>query len=105
MTDPVPPAGGDDLPPVELPINGMLDLHTFRPCDTKELLKDYLAQCRARGILKVRIVHGKGTGALRETVHTLLRRMPEVSSFSLGGDATGGWGATIVVLKQIGVSS
>jgi DNA-nicking Smr family endonuclease len=100
MTEPVPPADGD-LPPVELPITGTLDLHTFRPCDTKELLKDYLTECRARGILKVRIVHGKGTGALRETVHTLLRRMPEVASFSLGGDATGGWGATIVVLKSL----
>jgi dsDNA-specific endonuclease/ATPase MutS2 len=83
---------------VPLPITGELDLHTFRPQDLGELLPTYLAECRTRGIHTVRIVHGKGTGALRETVHAFLRRSPLVKSFRLGDEHTGGWGATMVEL-------
>ena len=86
---------------VELPIDGTLDLHTFHPRDVKELVPDYLAECRARGILQVRIVHGKGTGQLRRTVHTVLEKLPEVISFRLGGSGGGEWGATIVVLHPV----
>ena len=50
--------------PVELPINGVLDLHTFRPADVEDLVPTYLEECRRRGILQVRVIHGKGTGAL-----------------------------------------
>jgi dsDNA-specific endonuclease/ATPase MutS2 len=84
---------------VEIPIDGTLDLHTFRPQDVKNLIRDYLEACRERGILEVRIVHGKGTGALRETVHAILARLPCVSDFALAGQSTGGWGATIATLE------
>ena len=57
---------------IEVPIDGTLDLHMFSPRDVKDLVPDYLAECRERGILQVRIVHGKGTGALRRTVHAIL---------------------------------
>lgn len=83
---------------VPLPITGELDLHTFRPQDLGELLPAYLAECRTRGIHTVRIVHGKGTGTLRETVHAFLRRSPLVKSFRSGDEHTGGWGATLVEL-------
>jgi len=85
---------------LEIPIDGTLDLHTFRPSDVKLLVPDYIAACRERGILHVRIIHGKGTGALRETVHAILGRMNEVASFRLAGDA-GGWGATVVELTPV----
>lgn len=88
----------DDPEPVRIPITGELDLHTFRPGDLRELLPAYLDACRERGLLTVRIVHGKGTGTLRETVHAWLRRAPGVSGFALGDEHTGGWGATIVRL-------
>lgn len=88
-----------ELEPVDLPIDGTLDLHTFHPRDVKDLLPHYLALCRERGILQVRVIHGKGTGALRETVHSILGRLPEVSFFGLAGEDRGGWGATIVTLK------
>jgi DNA-nicking Smr family endonuclease len=84
---------------VEIPIDGTLDLHTFRPRDMAQLLADYFDACRARGILEVRVVHGKGTGALRRTVHALLGRMPEVVSFRPDDGSAGGWGATLVVLR------
>jgi DNA-nicking Smr family endonuclease len=89
----------DDDTPVDLPIDGTLDLHTFRPRDVKELVPDYLAECRERGILEVRIIHGKGTGALRRTVHAILSRLPEVASFGLALEDAGGWGATLVTLR------
>lgn len=86
-------------PPVALPITGELDLHTFRPSDLGELIPAYLAECAARGINEVRIVHGKGTGTLRTTVHALLKRSPLVHSFRLGNENSGSWGATLVTLK------
>jgi DNA-nicking Smr family endonuclease len=85
---------------VELPIDGTLDLHSFHPSDVKNLMRDYLAACQQRGILLVRIIHGKGTGALRRTVHSALAHMPEVASFGLAGEDAGGWGATIVSLRS-----
>jgi len=89
-----------DEPPVPLPITGELDLHTFRPGDVSTLIPAYLAECLARRIFSVRIVHGKGTGALRETVHALLQRSPLVHSFRLSDEASGGWGATLVALRE-----
>jgi len=86
------------MEPVELPIDGVLDLHTFRPADVKGVVTDYLAECRARGILEVRIIHGKGIGQLRQTVHSILAKHPHVTSFVLAGEAYGGSGATIVHL-------
>ena len=84
---------------VEFPIDGVLDLHTFRPQDVKDLVEEYVHACRERGLLDLRIIHGKGTGALRETVHATLARMPEVASFRLAGEDRGSWGATLVRLK------
>jgi DNA-nicking Smr family endonuclease len=89
----------DDDIPIELPIDGTLDLHTFHPREVKELVSDYLAECRVRGILEVRIIHGKGTGSLRRTVHAMLSRLPEVATFSLAMEDAGGWGATLVTLR------
>jgi DNA-nicking Smr family endonuclease len=77
-------AGWNPTDPVRLPIDGTLDLHTFHPRDVKALLPDYLQECRRKGILDVRIVHGKGT---------------EVESFRLAGEDAGSWGATLVRLR------
>jgi DNA-nicking Smr family endonuclease len=89
----------DDAAVSSIPIDGTLDLHTFAPREVKELVPAYLRECGARGILQVRIVHGKGTGSLRRQVHAILARMPEVARFTLAGESGGGWGATLVTLK------
>jgi DNA-nicking Smr family endonuclease len=87
---------------VELPVDGVLDLHAFRPGDVKDLVPDYLALCRERGILEVCIIHGKGTGKLRRRVHVLLERMPQVAGFREAAPDEGGWGATVVTLRPPG---
>ena len=91
------PPDGDD--PVELPIDGVLDLHTFAPREIKDLIPEWIAACRARGIYELRIVHGKGTGTLRRTVHALLTRHPDVLEFRLAPTERGGWGATLVRVR------
>ena len=89
----------DSAEPVELPITAELDLHAFQPREITRLLDDYFAECRLRGIRRVRVVHGKGTGALREQVHAHLRRSAGVTDFALGDEHSGGWGATWVYLS------
>ncbi len=85
----------------ELPIDGVLDLHMFSPKDVKHLVQDYLAACRERGILRVRVIHGKGTGVLRRRVHAVLAGIPEVIAFEPAPADAGGWGATLVTLAQL----
>lgn len=88
----------EDHDPVEIVVDGVLDLHPFDPRDLRTLIPDYLAACRKRGITSVRIIHGKGKGAVRESVHALLSRSKGVASFRLAGADAGGWGATLVEL-------
>jgi|SRR5579859_537776 len=95
---------GDE--PVQLPIDGVLDLHTFQPREVKDVVESYLAECQARGILQVRVIHGRGIGNLRRTVHALLARHSEVISYSLDYPQFGGSGATLVTLrKEVSLSS
>ena len=88
------------LPPdeIELPIEGELDLHTFRPNEAASVVDEYLRACLEKGIYEVRIIHGKGKGALLRTVHTLLEKHPLVMDFGLDTGPSG-WGATLVRLK------
>jgi DNA-nicking Smr family endonuclease len=85
--------------PIEIPINGELDLHTFRPNEIGELVPDYLEACREKKIFTVRIIHGKGTGALRKGVHAIIDKLPYVLSHGTAPAWNGGWGATMVELK------
>lgn len=85
---------------VELEIDGVLDLHTFRPSDVPDLVPTWLDECKARGILEVRIIHGKGKGTLRRTVHAILERRTDVVRFGLAPAHLGGWGATVVLLRN-----
>jgi DNA-nicking Smr family endonuclease len=85
--------------PVEMPITGELDLHTFRPQDVRSVIPDYIEACREKGICKIRIIHGKGIGNLRRSTEAILSRHPDVITFGPASAHLGGWGATIVELK------
>lgn len=88
--------------PIRLPIEDVLDLHSFRPGEVKDLLRDYLEEAYEKGFAEVRIIHGKGIGSLRLTVQSILGKHPLVISFR---QADENWGATIAVLKKKPMSS
>jgi len=89
---------GDE--PVALPLDGVLDLHTFSPRQVGSLVPEWIEASHAAGLRALRIVHGKGTGALRRRVEALLARHPLVERFETAGEAAGGWGATLVTLRD-----
>ena len=86
------------MEPIEFPIDGVLDLHTFRPKDVPDLLTDYFTECIQRKIFSVRVIHGKGKGILKKRVHALLKQSDMVASFREAPGDAGGWGATLVEL-------
>lgn len=63
------------------------------------VIDKYLDNCTINGLLTVRIVHGKGTGALRTGIHKFLKNHPHVKSFRLGTFGEGEMGVTVVELK------
>ena len=81
----------------EYPINGILDLHAFKPNEINNLIPEYITECINRNIVEIRIIHGKGKGVLRRGVHAILERDPRVISFEMAKDRSS-WGATIVHL-------
>jgi len=89
--------------PVHIPINGVIDLHTFAPKEASEVVDEYLNVCSRKGIAEVKIIHGKGRGVLRRTVESALKRHPLVLSFKQDTGPSS-WGATIVFLKGPGRS-
>ena len=90
----------DPEEPIAFEFTDELDLHAFHPRDAADLVRDYVAHASAHGWSEVRIIHGKGTGALARTVHAELAKLPSVLSFQLDSGLRGGWGATIVRLRR-----
>lgn len=88
------------MQPVNMPIEDILDLHTFKPKDIPDLLVDYFEACIDADIYSVRIVHGKGRGILKKRVQELLKQNQMVESFRNAPPEAGGWGATLVELKR-----
>lgn len=88
------------MEPIILPIEDVLDLHTFRPQDVPDLLDDYFNACREARLFTVRIIHGKGRGVLKKRVRAVLARHPLVISFADAPSNAGGWGATLVHLVR-----
>jgi DNA-nicking Smr family endonuclease len=88
------------MDPVRIPIEDVLDLHTFRPRDIPDLLEDYLTECLRAGIYSVRIIHGKGKGVQKKRVQGILKDNQMVISFRDAPPEAGGWGATLVELNK-----
>src|SRR5215510_13745184 len=85
---------------VELPLEDVLDLHSFQAKEIRSVVEEYLTQCWEASFPVVRLIHGKGKGVQRESIRTLLARLPFVQSFQDAPPEAGGWGATIVYLRQ-----
>jgi DNA-nicking Smr family endonuclease len=87
-----------DRPPVELPLEDSLDLHSFPPQEVPDIVEEYLRVARAAGLGEVRLIHGRGKGVQRARIHALLGRLPFVLHAYEAPADRGGWGATVVVL-------
>ena len=87
------------MPSVELEITDVLDLHSFPPSEVSTLVRDWLDLAYERGYRTLRIIHGRGKGVQRRTVHTLLKRDARVVRFADAQSQAGGWGATVVELR------
>lgn len=85
--------------PVHIEVNGVLDLHYFKPRDLSTLIDEYIRVCLENEIYSVRFIHGKGIGNIRRSVHSLLDRNPCVTGYQLADGSGGGWGATIANLS------
>lgn len=85
--------------PIELPIDGILDLHLFSPKEVKDLVPDYIEACLEKQIYSLRIIHGKGKGVLRRLVHSVLDKNEHVDLYKLADDSSS-WGATLVELNK-----
>jgi dsDNA-specific endonuclease/ATPase MutS2 len=85
---------------IKIPLEDWIDLHTFAPGEIADLLEEYIRACAKEGFPRVRIIHGKGTGALRKRVHECLHNNPLVERLYQAPPGAGGWGATIVVLRK-----
>ncbi len=86
--------------PIELPITDVLDLHSFPPREVTDLVRSYLDAASEKGLLELRIIHGRGIGAQRRTVRSVLDQDPRVVSYSDAPPEAGGWGATCVTLLR-----
>ena len=93
----------DDSPfegPIVLPITDALDLHAFEPKEIASVVEEYLEECRRMGFSEVRVIHGKGVGVQRNIVRSVLSKHPAILSYHDAPAECGGWGATIVRLKE-----
>lgn len=90
----------DSEKPVRIEINGVLDLHSFNPKDLSTLIDEYIDACLEKKICELRIIHGKGIGNIRRSVHSLLERNPHVIGYQIADPSGGSWGATVVNLRS-----
>ncbi|MGH7852002.1 MAG: Smr/MutS family protein [Candidatus Binatia bacterium] len=95
--NPADPPGDE---PIILPIEDSIDLHAFQPKEIASVVEEYLDECRRAGFSEVRLIHGKGVGVQRKIVRSVLSKHPAVFSYHDAAAEAGGWGATVVVLKQ-----
>jgi len=94
FTDPFGPE------PVELPVTDVFDLHSIPPTDAKAAVEEYLAEAHRLGFRALRIIHGRGIGVQRDMVRAILARTPFVESYGDAPVEAGGWGATLVTLRE-----
>jgi DNA mismatch repair protein MutS2 len=88
------------VPPPPEPVGLELDLRGYRATEVEPMLERYLENAYRSGLPFVRIIHGKGTGALRNVVREYLATHPAVARHELAGHGEGGDGATVAYLRE-----
>lgn len=86
----------DDLPPVHIPIEDAIDLHSFAPRDVTSVVDEYLRAAHEAGLREVRLIHGRGKGVQRAAIQRLLRSHELVARYADAPESH--LGATVVVL-------
>ena len=81
------------------PIEDVLDIRGVRSNPSLDMLETFLDSSVRDGLSKVTVIHGKGTGALRNIIRERLMNHPLVNSFGSEKDSLGGDGATYVILN------
>ena len=66
---------------IRIPIESVLDLHTFNPRDIKSVVEEYVTAAWEHGLREVRLIHGRGRGIQRGIVQQALERHPLVVEF------------------------
>ena len=90
---------------VAIEFKDVLDLHSIPPGQVRSVVEDYIAEAQERGVRWVRIIHGKGVGVQREIVRSILARAPHVIEYKDAPAEAGGWGATVVTLRERGAQT
>ena len=85
---------------IRIPITDVLDLHSVPARDGEAVVEEYLVEARRLGFSALRIIHGRGIGVQREMVRRVLAHTPFVMSFGDAPAEAGGWGATVVTLRD-----
>lgn len=86
--------------PIRIPITDVFDLHSVPPRDVQAVVEAYLEEAHKLGWKALRIIHGRGIGVQREIVRSVLARTEFVRSFGDAPAEAGGWGATMVTLRE-----
>lgn len=81
-------------------ISDELDMHGMRAQEASERINKYLDDAILAGFPSVRILHGKGTGALRQVVHAALKEYPYVANYKPASFDEGGEGVTVATFKE-----
>lgn len=80
-------------------ISMTLDLRGKRYEDAKEALDKYIDDLVVVGLKQATIIHGYGTGVIRELVQKFLKNNKNIASYRYGGENEGGFGVTVITLK------
>ena len=85
---------------IRIPVTDVFVLHTVPPREVRAVVENYLEEAYGMGFRALRIIHGRGIGVQREMVRSILSKTPFVASFSDAPLEAGGWGATVITLRE-----
>ena len=81
-------------------VTDYLDLHGFFPEQVPEMIDEFIKNALDLNLKSLKVVHGKGKSKLKWIVRKILETNPHVESFHDAPRESGGWGATLITLKE-----